>query len=86
MSEEYFFRVLSALLLVVSSCVIVATDFNGLAALIFILPMVLETLKATNIRKSSVVEKATDIVALITSSLLILVIVLYMLKVPINPF
>lgn len=77
---------LSALLLVVSSCVIVATDFNGLAALIFILPMVLETLKATNIRKSSVVEKATDIVALITSSLLILVIVLYMLKVPINPF
>lgn len=86
MSDEYFFRVLSALLLVVSSCVIVATDFNGLAALIFILPMVLETLKATNIRKSSVVEKATDIVALITSSLLILVIVLYMLKVPINPF
>ena len=85
MSDEYFFRVLSALLLVISSCVIVATDFNGLAALIFILPMVLESLKATNIRKSSMVEKATDIVALIVSSLLMLVIVLYMLEVSINP-
>lgn len=79
MNGKYIIAVLYALLASVSLCVLVMTDFNALAALIYILPMVAETLEATATKKDAMFERIIDVVCLIGSCGCLVLIVSYML-------
>lgn len=80
MNGKYIIAVLYALLTSVSLCVLVMTDFNTLAALIYILPMVAETLEATATKKNTVINRTVDLISLVGSIGISLLIVSCMLS------
>lgn len=84
MGADYRDKIFSTLVLTISACIIIATDFNGLAALIYILPMILETVKETDSEKESKFELIVDYIGLVLSSILLVLITLYMVNIPIN--
>lgn len=57
MKSEYIIETLNLLLITVSMFVLFLTSYNGLAALIYIMPMIVETVKETAVKKPRKVER-----------------------------
>lgn len=81
-NQNYIFSALNVLLISISLCVVSVTDFNGIAALIYILPMVLESMQETTKKKDFVIEMIIDLVALITSSITTIIVIILLLHGP----
>ena len=60
------------------------TSYNGLAALIYIMPMIVETLKETAKKKGKRIECIVDVIGLLSSSAVMILIVAIMLGFHIN--
>ena len=84
MKSEYIIETLNLLLITVSMFVLFLTSYNGLAALIYIMPMIVETLKETAKKKEKRIECIVDVIGLLSSSAGMILIVAIMLGFHIN--
>lgn len=84
MKNEYIIETLNLLLITVSMFVLFLTSYNGLAALIYIMPMIVETIKETAIKKPKKVERIVDIMGLLSSSAVMILLVAIMLGLQID--